>query len=642
MQTGFNFLNEPLHSKPVRITAFADSFFPHNRGGEVFYSVKNGNWSDKTTWETVSGRTDKLPSALDDVFIKHDVVQSATTTINNFYISGRLLPGAAAFQITVNGSVYCTGSIDYTGSSVNPILNLLGEYNYIANFRRGNASTVNYNRTGRQYVLALSYHHLNIGGGGGFKYAEGHIDIAGNFGWGTTNANEFTDFEIGQFNLTVGGTTTFPNSPSARNTLRKSGSGDISFGGQVFMQFNARNPFYFSGNPNVEFKGGWNMGNGIGIGNDLRGWGTTIMTGTGTFRASTNNQSWQLATASGGNPTFFGCNILVDNVILTWLGTSPGTAVGIKHTGLIDGTTVGSTFRIGVNSYYNFYNQAYTPMATGVFDFTTNISTCGLGFTFDIAGTYTIPYNTCPSIYADCTAGVAAATTLYLGTANFDCYSLIGGLLTLAKNDSGTVLVRGIFTKTGGTSQPRLNFTTFNTNFELRGGVDLELQAGAAIYNLGTGTWTFTTNNQTLAIGDFTVGGGASSTINVTVNILISGAITVTTTVRPHKFSGTIDGNNANSVFNNLSANLDYLNATAPMVTGKLYANQSTTNKWLYSASGNQDITVPQDPVDPGYRHLTLSGSGAKRLLGSVSVKGTYTLTAPATLDSNGFSLTNP
>jgi hypothetical protein len=57
---------------------------------------------------------------------------------------------------------------------------------------------------------------------------------------------------------------------------------------------------------------------------------------------------------------------------------------------------------------------------------------------------------------------------------------------------------------------------------------------------------------------------------------------------------------------------------------------------------GNQDIKTPEDPTNPGYQNLTLSGTGAKRLLGNVSVKGTYTLTAPATLDLNGFTLTNP
>jgi len=76
------------------------------------------------------------------------------------------------------------------------------------------------------------------------------------------------------------------------------------------------------------------------------------------------------------------------------------------------------------------------------------------------------------------------------------------------------------------------------------------------------------------------------------------------------------------------------------MTTGKLYCNQAV-NTFNYNLANGQDITVPSDPT-PGYNNLTISGSGAKRLLGNVSVKGIYTVTPPATLNSNGFSLTNP
>ena len=76
------------------------------------------------------------------------------------------------------------------------------------------------------------------------------------------------------------------------------------------------------------------------------------------------------------------------------------------------------------------------------------------------------------------------------------------------------------------------------------------------------------------------------------------------------------------------------------MNTGKLYCNQ-TLNTFIYGLGGNQDITSPSDAT-PGYQNLILQGSGVKRLLGNVSVKGTYTLTSPATLNTNGFALTNP
>jgi hypothetical protein len=103
--------------------------------------------------------------------------------------------------------------------------------------------------------------------------------------------------------------------------------------------------------------------------------------------------------------------------------------------------------------------------------------------------------------------------------------------------------------------------------------------------------------------------------------------------------TGTINGADGTAIFDNRSV-CNYQNATAPMVTGKLYCNQAT-NTFIYGFGGNQDITVPSDPT-PGYQNLTLNGSGIKRLFGNVSVKSVYTLTSPATLNSNGFGLTNP
>jgi hypothetical protein len=110
-------------------------------------------------------------------------------------------------------------------------------------------------------------------------------------------------------------------------------------------------------------------------------------------------------------------------------------------------------------------------------------------------------------------------------------------------------------------------------------------------------------------------------------------------------FENVVNGTNSSSILRQTGSRIEYKSAAAPMSTGKLYANQSTvwgTGTFIYSRLGNQDIKTPEDPTNPGYQNLTLSGSGAKRLLGNVSVKGTYTLTAPATLDLNGFTLTNP
>jgi hypothetical protein len=78
-----------------------------------------------------------------------------------------------------------------------------------------------------------------------------------------------------------------------------------------------------------------------------------------------------------------------------------------------------------------------------------------------------------------------------------------------------------------------------------------------------------------------------------------------------------------------------YQNSQQPMQTGVLQCN-SVVNTFIYNLVDNQNVT-------PGtYINLTLAGSGAKKLLGNVSVVNAYTLISPATLNSNGYTLTNP
>ncbi len=158
----------------------------------------------------------------------------------------------------------------------------------------------------------------------------------------------------------------------------------------------------------------------------------------------------------------------------------------------------------------------------------------------------------------------------------------------------------------------------------------------ASVCYTGTGTFKFSTNNQNIGFSAYNGGVCAAE-------FLISGAITVTFISSPAigvVSSGILNGDNASSTFVN-KAIFSYANAQEPMQTGKLYCNQAA-NTFNYNLSGNQNIQVLSDPTNPGYYNLTLSGSGAKTLLGNVSVKNTYTLTSPATLNSNGYALTTP
>jgi hypothetical protein len=145
----------------------------------------------------------------------------------------------------------------------------------------------------------------------------------------------------------------------------------------------------------------------------------------------------------------------------------------------------------------------------------------------------------------------------------------------------------------------------------------------------GSSVWKFTTNNQNILLN---VG---IPTLFGTGGVLISGAITVTNSgSQGFVLTGAINGDNALSTFDNRGV-IQYKSPTAPMLTGVLQTN-AAINTWLYNLNGAQDVK------DGTYRNLTLSIGGAKKLLGNVSVVNTYSLVAPATLNSNGFALTNP
>lgn len=286
-------------------------------------------------------------------------------------------------------------------------------------------------------------------------------------------------------------------------------------------------------------------------------------------------------------------------------------------------------------------------MSTGVFNYK-NTTSSTIGYVF--AGNYTLPYtsyanlliggsgtkslNGITTINQTLVVGNGDATGSALDCAGFDLD--VKGATTI--NDAFlassfcNIIFEGAATfSNGGNPSMVVDLRSGNPNVEFRNGLSFHVYGTYT----GTGTFKFTTNNQNI---DFQViNGGVFA-----CNWLISGAITVIHLDGGSNMPaiiGTINGDNASSTFD-CRGYLQYQNATAPMATGKLYCNQAT-NTFLYSASGNQDIQVPLDPT-PGYKNLTLSGSGAKGLLGNVSVKGIYTLTSPAILNTNSFSLTNP
>jgi hypothetical protein len=89
------------------------------------------------------------------------------------------------------------------------------------------------------------------------------------------------------------------------------------------------------------------------------------------------------------------------------------------------------------------------------------------------------------------------------------------------------------------------------------------------------------------------------------------------------------------------SPTINYQSATQPMVTGILDTS-TNLNTWIYGLNNQNIKGSPTISPKQVYRNLTLNGTGVKTLQGYVSVLNTYTLTAPATLALNGFTLTNP
>jgi hypothetical protein len=224
-----------------------------------------------------------------------------------------------------------------------------------------------------------------------------------------------------------------------------------------------------------------------------------------------------------------------------------------------------------------------------------------------------------------------------------------GGSLQLSSYDfsvTGTTSYSGAINKSGGgtvsfgamSSSAGTILFAGSPTVNLTGNISGDVRGG---WNFGSGTVNVNAN---ISFGVWTSGNVAPT---ITWNITIASGKTLTNVGLTSSLggvttSGTITGADGTAILDNRSV-LTYNNATAPMVTGKLYCNQSggSGNTFIYGASGNQDITVPSDSM-PGYQNLTLQGSGAKKLLGNVSIKATYTLTSPATLNTNGFVLTNP
>lgn len=580
----------------------------------VWYSINDGNWSDPNTW--MSNALDKKnvvsPRAGDVVYINHTVTLDTSISISSMFVSGTLKADAGTRTLTITYTLQATGTLDFTSSDVTLLLN--SYYNVFPNFIFG-TSTVNYAYNGDQLLAPVNYYNLTISGSG-TRFLAANTTINHNF----LSSNGTLD--LSTFDFTVNNTSTISNNGVVSSTFRRL----TSSGNTIFKGLNTTNngaTFNFSGNGNIEFQNGWTTDNS-----------SSIVMGTGNVSFTTNSQTF----SSNSYISFTGVATIASGITLTNIGK-------MNLTTTITGVSGTSTLNNDGTIRYNSTTVMGNIMSTGIYNYMHGSSSV---LEFLITGSYTLPYTAYQNItiFGVGTKTLAGNTTV-AGSLNnnsggagciIECstFNLTvtgstfnGNAGKLSKTGAGAlVFVGSVNFDNGGI----LDVSGGNPTFEFKGGLTANNVNGTSI-NFGTGTIKFSTNSQTVNLTGFTI----------TNNITISGAITVTfspTTTQVLTLTGTVDGDNASSILDNRSI-INYQNATAPMATlGKLYGNQAT-NTFIYGASGNQDIQVPGDPT-PGYKNLTLQGSGAKRLLGNVSVKGTYTLTGPATLNSNGFSLTNP
>jgi hypothetical protein len=492
------------------------------------------------------------------------------------------------------------------------------------------ANTVGYTGNYSVTLPYTTYHSLTISGTGtktlgGNTTLNGDLTLSG-FANNALNAN----LECSIYNLSVTGITYFQS-----GGLYKSGAGNLLFIGN-FQSVNGFNTSRLSltGNPNVEFRGGITSGN--------FSWTSLWNTGTGIWTFTTNNQVFQGPNTGPGNCT---CKFVVSGAITITYTLGSATFFYDK----IDGTAAGSTW---INqTTMNFVGTELTPMATGVFNYLTSASSTLAYFTnANITLPYTI-YNGL-SIYSPTglyytlanntilnnNLFISTRSELRCNTYNLSVTGTTTSFGTLNKSGVGNILFVGLFTAPNGGV---LKFLfAGNPDVEFRNGITTNPSGNGSFdvtSNFGTGTFTFSTNSQTINMS-------ANGTLNFTANILISGAVNATfQNLNSLLFSGAINGNNALSTFRMAaSTTLNYRNATQPMATGILDTS-TNLNTWIYGLNNQNIKGSPTISPKQVYRNLRFSGSGTtKTLQGFVSVLNTYTLDAGVTVNNNGYTLTNP
>jgi hypothetical protein len=527
---------------------------------------------------------------------------NATATVNTVYSLGSIVFDSTARTLTVNNDFLIYGTLNMSTSNAAHNLVLRGVNNFINNslLFTGTGSTITFSRNGFQDILPISYRNLQLQNS--TKYLIANLTIAGNL-----LVNTQCSFNLANYDLTVNGTSTF----SSTSSIVKTSAGNIVFVGTL-QATQSTTLICTDSSSQVELRGGLSPDQFTATIYNL------LLTGNQSISsnyATINVQN--LATISA-------------NTIVT---ITDGVYSGSFNVNQINGTDGTSQLRIGTNAAVNF-TSTLSQMSTGIFSYKYT-STSRVGYTFN--GNYTLPFNDYSSLRCTGTGikSISSNTTinnLQLDGGSIECstYDFTVNLGTainsngvFSKNGAGSVLFIGTVAASGTSTAINL---TGNPTIEFRGGFNLDLN----VYDFGTGDLKFTTNNQTI-----------SSKVNLNNNIIIDN-VKVSMLSNPgaasNTFNGIINGTTGSSYLENKSiTGLDYKNSTALMTTGAIQFD-NFANLFRYNKLGNQDVTAGT------YRSLIFGGSGVKKLLGNVVVNvtagGSWSITLPATIDYNGFTIT--
>jgi MSHA biogenesis protein MshQ len=576
-----------------------------------------GNWTTTNTWTNCNSTT---PQATDTV-----VVNSGTVNINtNATVAGITVNGgtvaigttnnSTAWTVNVNGNITvasgaslivnnrnATYTLNVTGNITNNgVFDLRRDSNSlcIANFTGAAAQTIDGSSAGvTEFYNVTATNSLTINKTGAEVTQTGTLAVTGNL---TIQAGMLSLYDTTTITGSTGiGSTGTLNMASTTGTRTFTGAVTLNSGGTWSNT---------TANATVTLRGG------------LTHNGAAFNAGTGLYTFDTNAQ------AIGGSSAIAIPSLTVTGVTLTNSGTLT-VATALSGTGGLTNSASGS-LNIGGSSAITTLTASaagntvnYTGAAQTVKAATYHhLGLSGSG-TKTLTGVSTVNGNLSLS-------GTVSATTA-------SAFSIGGNLVVGAGSTfssanftnsvTGTTSVSGTLAHTGAAAKTYVGAVTMNTGgvwtnagnalVNFRGG----LTHNGSTFTSGTGIYTFDTNAQS-------IGGASALTINnltiTGVTLTNNGTLTVGTAL-----SGT--GELSNGAGGSLN-----IGGTAGVTTLTATATGNSVN---YTLAGAQTVKTT------AYYNLSLSGSGAKSLAGSVTVAGTLTLnTATLVVGSNTLTLNGP